>query len=396
MLQDFSICIQTKFVFGKNAVAQTAREIKLFGAKNVLIHHDGGKFLYDTGLLAEIENQLKAEGIRIAELGGVLPNPRLSLVREGIRLAKKEQIDFILAIGGGSVIDSAKAIGLGAAADTDVWDFFTGQRQPERTLPVGVILTCPATGSESSAVAVVNNTEVGKKLLISHPVVRPVLAVMDPELTCSLPKFLTACGIVDMFSHVCERYFSPDEEIGVIDRMAEGILKTLIELGLKVLEEPSDYSARGELMWIGTIAHNNTVGIGRVQDWATHEIGNELSALYDTPHGVTLSVVMGAWMRYVYRKKPMRFARYAREVFGVEWDGTNALEAAEKGIEMTETFFQKLGMPVSFEEFQIPTDRIEDMLDRIAFCGEDCSIGGIVRLNREDCRNIYELAKKKA
>ena len=352
MLQDFSICIQTKFVFGKNAAAQTAREIKLFGAKNVLIHHDGGKFLYDTGLLAEIENQLKAEGIRIAELGGVLPNPRLSLVREGIRLAKKEQIDFILAIGGGSVIDSAKAIGLGAAADTDVWDFFTGQRQPERTLPVGVILTCPATGSESSAVAVVNNTEVGKKLLISHPVVRPVLAVMDPELTCSLPKFLTACGIVDMFSHVCERYFSPDEEIGVIDRMAEGILKTLIELGLKVLEEPSDYSARGELMWIGTIAHNNTVGIGRVQDWATHEIGNELSALYDTPHGVTLSVVMGAWMRYVYRKKPMRFARYAREVFGVEWDGTNALEAAEKGIEMTETFFQKLGMPVSFEEFQ--------------------------------------------
>ena len=197
MLQDFSICIQTKFVFGKNAVAQTAREIKLFGAKNVLIHHDDGKFLYDTGLLAEIENQLKAEGIQIAELGGVLPNPRLSLVREGIRLAKKEQIDFILAIGGGSVIDSAKAIGLGAAADTDVWDFFTGQRQPERTLPVGVILTCPATGSESSAVAVVNNTEVGKKLLISHPVVRPVLAVMDPELTCSLPKFLTACGIVE-------------------------------------------------------------------------------------------------------------------------------------------------------------------------------------------------------
>ena len=311
-------------------------------------------------------------------------------------MAKKEQIDFILAIGGGSVIDSAKAIGLGAAADTDVWDFFTGQRQPERTLPVGVILTCPATGSESSAVAVVNNTEVGKKLLISHPVVRPVLAVMDPELTCSLPKFLTACGIVDMFSHVCERYFSPDEEIGVIDRMAEGILKTLTELEPKVLEEPSDYSARGELMWIGTIAHNNTVGIGRVQDWATHEIGNELSALYDTPHGVTLSVVMGAWMRYVYRKKPMRFARYAREVFGVEWDGTNALEAAEKGIEMTETFFQKLGMPVSFEEFQIPTDRIEDMLVRIAFCGEDCSIGGIVRLNREDCRNIYELAKKKA
>lgn len=358
----------------------------------MLIHHDNGKFLYDTGLLSDIVSQLNMEGIQTSELGGVLPNPRLSLVREGIARVKQEKIDFILAIGGGSVIDSAKAIGLGAAADTDVWDFFTGQRQPDVTIPVGVVLTCPATGSESSAVAVVNNTDAGMKLLISHPVVRPVLAFMDPELTCSLPKFLTACGIVDMFSHVCERYFSPDDEIGVIDRMSEGILKTLAELGPKVLAEPSNYSARAEIMWIGTIAHNNTVGIGRTQDWATHEIGNELSALYDTPHGVTLSVIMGSWMRYVYRKKPMRFARYAREVFGVEWDGTDSLEAAEKGIEKTEAYFQKLGMPISFKEFGIPTDRIEDMLDRIAFHGEDRSIGGIVRLNREDCRKIYEMA----
>lgn len=392
MLQDFSICIQTKFVFGKNAVGQIARELNGLGAKKVLIHHDNGKFLYDTGLLSDIVSQLNMEGIQTSELGGVLPNPRLSLVREGIARAKQEKIDFILAIGGGSVIDSAKAIGLGAAADTDVWDFFTGQRQPDVTIPVGVVLTCPATGSESSAVAVVNNTDAGMKLLISHPVVRPVLAFMDPELTCSLPKFLTACGIVDMFSHVCERYFSPDDEIGVIDHMSEGILKTLAELGPKVLAEPSNYSARAEIMWIGTIAHNNTVGIGRTQDWATHEIGNELSALYDTPHGVTLSVIMGSWMRYVYRKKPMRFARYAREVFGVEWDGSDSLEAAEKGIEKTEAYFQKLGMPISFEEFGIPTDRIEDMLDRIAFHGEDSSIGGIVRLNREDCRKIYEMA----
>lgn len=229
-------------------------------------------------------------------------------------------------------------------------------------------------------------------MLISHPVLRPVLAFMNPGLTCSLPGFLTACGITDMFSHVCERYFSPDEEIGVIDRMAEGILRTLIDIGPRVLEEPQNYALRGELMWIGTIAHNNTVGIGRVQDWATHEIGNELSALYDTPHGATLSIIMGSWMRYVYEKKPERFARYAQEVFGVKWEPEHTLEAAYEGIIKTEAYFRRLGMPVSFREFGVPEDGIEQMIDRIAFRGDDKCIGGIVRLNREDCRKIFEMA----
>ena len=388
MLQDFNICIDTKFVFGKDAQNQIGRELKQMGIHKVLIHHDNGKFLYDTGLLEQVEQ----EGIETLELGGVQPNPRLSLVREGIALAKKEQVDLVLAIGGGSVIDSAKAIGLGAVTDTDVWEFFTGNAVPERSLPTGVILTCPATGSESSAVTVVNNTDVGMKLLVSNPVVRPAIAFMNPELTYSLPKFLTACGVVDMFSHVCERYFTPDSEIGVIDRMSEGILKTLVEIGPKVLEEPSNYSYRAEIMWIGTIAHNNTVGIGRIQDWATHEIGNELSALYDTPHGATLSIIMGPWMRYIYQKSPERFARYAKEVFGVEWTKENTLEAAYAGILKTEEYFRSMGMPVSFGDFKVPTDEVEKMLDRIAFRGEDDSIGGIVRLNREDCRRIYEMA----
>lgn len=392
MLQDFNICIDTKFVFGKDAQNQIGRELKQMGIHKVLIHHDNGKFLYDTGLLEQVEKLLEQEGIETLELGGVLPNPRLSLVREGIALAKKEQVDLVLAIGGGSVIDSAKAIGLGAVTDTDVWEFFTGNAVPERSLPTGVILTCPATGSESSAVTVVNNTDVGMKLLVSNPVVRPAIAFMNPELTYSLPKFLTACGVVDMFSHVCERYFTPDSEIGVIDRMSEGILKTLVEIGPKVLEEPSNYSYRAEIMWIGTIAHNNTVGIGRIQDWATHEIGNELSALYDTPHGATLSIIMGSWMRYIYQKSPERFARYAKEVFGVEWTKENTLEAAYAGILKTEEYFRSMGMPVSFGDFKVPTDEVEKMLDRIAFRGEDDSIGGIVRLNREDCRRIYEMA----
>lgn len=392
MLQDFNICINTNFVFGKDALNQIGSKLKQMGIQKALIHHDNGKFLYDGGLLDRIKKQLSQEGIESLELGGVLPNPRLSLVREGIYLAKKEQVDMVLAIGGGSVIDSAKAIGLGAVSDTDVWDYFTGAEIPERSLPIGVILTCPATGSESSDVAVINHVELGKKLLVSSPVIRPAVAFMNPQLTCSLPPFLTACGVVDMFSHVCERYFTPDLEIGVIDRMAEGILKTLVDIGPRVLQEPDNYAYRAEIMWIGSIAHNDTVGIGRVQDWSTHVIGNELSALYDTPHGATLSIIMGAWMRYVYQEKPERFARFAKEVFGVQWNGNNTLEAAFQGILKTEEYFRSMGMPVSFEDYGIPTDEVEKMLDQIAFSGEDDSIGGIKRLNREDCRRIFETA----
>lgn len=392
MLQDFNICINTRFVFGQDALSQIGSNLKQMGIQKVLIHHDNGKFLYDGGLLDQIKKELSQEGIKSLELGGVLPNPRLSLVREGIYLAKKEQVDMVLAVGGGSVIDSAKAIGLGAVTDIDVWDFFTGAEVPEKSLPTGVILTCPATGSESSDVAVINHVELGKKLLVGSPVIRPAIAFMNPQLTCSLPPFLTACGVVDMFSHVCERYFTPDTEIGVIDRMAEGILKTLVDIGPKVLKEPDNYAYRAEIMWIGSIAHNDTVGIGRVQDWATHVIGNELSALYDTPHGATLSIIMGAWMRYVYQEKPERFARFAKEVFGVEWNGDNTLEAAFKGILKTEEYFRNMGMPVSFKDMGIPTDEVEKMLGQIAFGGEDDSIGGIKRLNREDCRKIFEMA----
>lgn len=393
MLQNFEICIGTKFVFGKDAQKKVGSELSAMGIRKVLIHHDNGKFLYDTGLLEDLKKDLKDHGIAFVELGGVLPNPRLTLVYEGIRLVRDESVDFVLAIGGGSVIDSSKAIALGALYDGDVWDFFEGKAEPQKTLPVGTILTCPATGSESSQVVVVNNAEKGLKILVSHPVIRPRIAFMNPELTYSLPPFLTACGVVDMFSHVCERYFAPDDEIGVIDCMSEGILKTLVDIGPKVLKDPKNYSYRAEIMWIGTIAHNNTVGIGRVQDWATHEIGNELSALYDTPHGATLSIIMGSWMRYVYKEKPARFARYAKEVFGVDWNGENTEEAAYEGILKTEEYFKSMNMPISFADFKVPTDRIEDMLDNIAFRGDDCSIGGIKHLNRDDCRKIYEMAK---
>ena len=389
---NFDLYTPARILFGKGEEKRIGELLKPHASK-VLLHYGSGS-IKKSGLYDTVTASLKESGISFAELGGVKPNPRLSLVHEGIALCKKENVDLILAVGGGSTIDSAKAIAMGVYYDGDIWEVYEQGKPVEKALPVATVLTIPAAGSESSEVSVINNTELGMKLLASHPVIRPAIAFMNPELTYSLPKFLTACGVTDMFSHVCERYFTPDGEVGVIDRMAEGILKTLAEIGPKVLAEPDNYSYRAEIMWISTIAHNDTVGVGRVQDWAVHEIGNELSALYDTPHGATLSIIMGSWMRYVYREAPERFARYAGEVFGVKWNRKNTLEAAYEGILKTEEFFRTMGMPVSFEEFQVPTDGVEQMLDRIAFRGEDDSIGGIKRLNRDDCRKIYETALK--
>ena len=392
MFKDFALQIGTKFVFGRDAECKVGAELAQLGAGKALIHHDGSSYLEDTGLLPAIRNSLAAEGIGYVELAGVQPNPRLSLVREGIDLAKRIGVDAVLAIGGGSAIDSAKAIALGAASDCDVWDYFTGAATPTRTLPVAVVLTLPASGSESSQVAVINNTEKGMKLLVSAPVVRPALAFMNPKLSTTLPAFQTACGIVDMFSHICERYFTDDPEFGVIDGMAEAVLRTLCDIGPKCLAEPDNYDHRAQIMWISTIAQNNTLGVGRDQDWSTHIIGNELSALYDIPHAATLSIVMGSWMRVACTGNPARFARYAREVFGLEDEAGDVSTLASRGIEATEAFFRSLGMPVSFIEFGVPTNEVDRMLDNIEFFGPDQAIGSVARLNRDDCRRVYEAA----
>lgn len=391
-MYDFDFCVETNFIFGRGAQARIGAELAKIGASRVLIHHDSGRFLTETGLLQGICEDLQKHNIAYAELGGVKPNPRLTLINQGIDLAREEKIDFVLAIGGGSVIDSAKAIAAGALYSGDVWDFYTQNLPVQAALPIGVLLTNPATSSESNGTSMVNNEEKGEKRMLITPYIRPKIAFMNPELTFSIPRFVTACSITDMFSHVCERYFSPDEEIGVTDRMEEGVLKTLLDIGPKLMEEPGDYFLRANAMWIGTIAHNNTLSVGRRTDWATHLLGNELSALYDTPHAATLSIIMGSWMRYVYKQKPLRFARYAKEVFGINWDGQNTLQAAQEGIEATEAFFKSMGMPVSFADYKVPTDAVEDMLDRIPFEGEDASIGGIVRLNRADAKAIFEMA----
>lgn len=392
MFQDFTICINTRFIFGRGAEEQVGREFAKLGVHKILIHHDDGSYLQTTGLLDAIRKSCDQAGVKYVELGGVQPNPRLQKVREGIELARREGVEGVLGIGGGSSIDSAKAIGLGLASDRDVWDYFTGIADPQGTVPVGAVLTCPAAGSESSQVAVINNEDEHRKLLVSNPVVRPALAFMDPMLSESLPAFPTACGVVDMFSHICERYFTKDDTFGLIDRMSEGALRTLVAIGPKSVADGKNYEYRAQIMWASTIAQNNTLGVGREQDWSTHTIANELSALYDTPHGATLSIIMGSWMRYCINKSPRRFARYAQEVFGLHDETMDVTDLALRGVTATENFFTSMSMPISFADYSIPEDGIEQMLDNIDFYGPDQAIGSVVRLNRDDCRAIFQMA----
>lgn len=392
MFKDFEICVNTEFVFGRGAEQKLGQKLSEHRIGTVLIHHDGGDYLEGSGLLGRVRQSLDASGIKYVELGGVQPNPRLSLVRKGIELWKVKPFDGIVAIGGGSVIDSAKAIGLGVCVEHDVWDFFTGQKTPTKTIPVAAILTCPASGSESSQVTVINNQEEHKKLLVSAPIVRPAFAFMNPELSITLPAYPTACGIVDMFSHICERYFNNDDEFDVVDRMSEGVLRTLVNIGPKQLQELDNYEYRAQIMWISTIAQNNILGVGRDQDWATHSIANEITALYDVPHGATLSMIMGSWMRYVAEKKPKRFARYAQEVFGIRNELMDNLELAYQGIKATERFFESLGMPITLADLDVSKRDIQKMVDQISYEQPDRGIGNVVRLYQGDCQTIFEMA----
>lgn len=392
MLNDFEIQIATKFVFGRDAEKKTGSELALLGVSKALLHYDGGDYLETSGLLDAVRTSLADAGIAFVELGGVMPNPRLSLVREGIELVRREGVEAIVAIGGGSSIDSAKAIGLGAASSEDVWDFFTGKAVPKVTLPVAAVLTCPASGSESSQVVVVNNDEEHAKLLVSNPVVRPAIALMNPELSVTLPPRQTACGLVDMFCHICERYFCDATEFGILDRMSEAALRTIVDIAPGIMANPRDYALRSEAMWVGTIAQNNSLGMGRNQDWVTHALSNELSAQYDTPHGMTISAIMPAWMRYVYRENPRQFARYAREVFGIRSESMDVEELALAGIEATVDLFRLLEMPVSMKELGIGLEDLDAMLDAVEFYGDDCAIGSVKRLTRDDCACIFRMA----
>ncbi|CAM3804894.1 iron-containing alcohol dehydrogenase [Parendozoicomonas haliclonae] len=383
---DFQFSCPTKIIFGKDSEQQLGSQISLYGRK-VLLHYGGGSVI-KSGLHQRVINTLAEAGVEVVELSGVQPNPRLSLVREGVALCKEHNIDSILAVGGGSVIDSAKAIAAGTCYEGDVWDFFTGKAQLSEALPLGVILTIPAAGSESSSGTVITNEDGWLKRSMGGEILRPKFAIMNPELTYSLPPYQTACGIVDMMAHILERYFSNTESVELTDRLSEAALTTIINNAPKVLDNAEDYDARAEIMWAGTLAHNGLMGTGREGDWASHQIEHELSGIYDIAHGAGLAIVFPAWMKFCQRVNPSKLAQFAERVMGVpaDFDGDIALE----GIARFETFLRSLAMPVRLSEADIDNRHFEEMATK---CIGDGLLGNYVQLSRFDIVEIYKLAQ---
>jgi len=390
-MEDFVFHVPTKFVFGRKAEEKAGSEIRALGANRVLIHYGGGSCVR-SGLLKRVEDSLDAAGLAHVSLGGVVPNPRLSLIRKGIELVRKEKVDFILAVGGGSVIDSAKGIACGAANDGDVWDFYDGIRKAKAALPVGCVLTIAAAGSESSWASVVTREEDKRKRSLHDDLLVPRFALLNPELTFTLPAWQTACGATDMMAHVLERYFSTSKNVELTDRLCEAILLTVMDNLPKALKNPADYDARANLMWAGTIAHNNTCGVGRIQDWGSHALEHELSGLYDCSHGAGLAVVSPAWMTWMldHGAAPERLTTLAVRVFGVEDKGQGARKIAEEGIARFREFLHSCGMPVSFRELGAKEEDIPRLVDMLE--PEKRHIGTFGVIDREAAAGIYKLA----
>lgn len=387
---DFSYQNGTRIHFGRNTERDAGELTAPYGQTVLLLYGQGsirGSGLYDRVLLS-----LENKGLRVVELGGVRPNPTVELARQGIELCRKKRVDIILAVGGGSVIDSAKAIAAGIDHEGDVWDFYTGKAEPQNALPVGVILTIPAAGSESSMFSVLSNPEGQWKKGFGHPLLRPAFAILNPELTFSLPAYQTACGASDMLAHVMERYFSNTPHVHLSDRLCEGVMKTIIELAPLAIMDPEDYDVRAELMWAGTVAHHDFLNSGRETDWASHGIEHEISALYDLAHGAGLSIVFPAWMRYVVQGNTGKMAQFATRVFGFELDFDHPDRTAMLGIEALEDFYIKLGLPVRLCDAGIDEDRISEMARKATGDGA-WTLGTYRTLDSEAVADILQLAK---
>lgn len=387
-MNNFNFYSPTHFVFGKNRESETGKYVKRFGGSKVLIHFGGGSVI-KSGLLDRVKASLAKENIPFVELGGVVPNPRSGLVYEGVEICKREKIDFILAVGGGSAIDSAKAIAIGALYDGDFWDFYTGKRV-ENALPVATILTISAAGSEGSTGSVITHEDGMLKRAANSDALRPVFSVLNPELTCSLPPFQTACGATDMMAHVLERYFTNTKDVEITDRLCEAVLLTVIKETPKALANPNDYEARANIMWAGTVAHNDICGVGREQDWSTHQIEHELSGLYDVAHGAGLAVMFPAWMKYVMKHDVMRFAQFAVRVWGCQMDFQNPENTAKEGILKFEQFLTSIGMPIRFSELGAKAEDIPTLAKTMGLGSG--TLGSFVKLTSEDVTKIYELA----
>lgn len=389
-MDNFTFFAPTYFAFGMGTENETGKYVKRFGGTKVLIHYGGGSVIR-SGLLDRVKQSLDAEHLPYIELGGVKPNPRSGLVYEGIELCRYENIDFILAVGGGSTIDSAKAIAAGVAYDGDFWDYYEG-KPVEKALPVGTVLTISAAGSEGSPDSVITKEEGMFKRGASGEGLRPKFTIMNPALTQTLPAYQTACGITDIMAHLYERYLTNTTEVEVTDRMIEALLLTMIQEGPRAIKDADNYDARANIMWAGMMAHNNSCGVGRTQDWTSHDIEHELSALYDCAHGAGLAVVMPAVFTYNLQHNVMRFAQAAVRIWGCQMNFNNPEETALAGIEALRQFLISIGMPENFAGLGAKEEDIEKLAHSACYGNVNTgTLGGFVELTQEDVENIYRL-----
>ena len=393
-MKDFNFYAPTRVVFGRNAEKQIGQLVKANGGHKVLIHYGGGS-AERSGLLGVVRQQLQDAGISFVELGGVVPNPLLSLVYQGIELCRREQVDFLLAVGGGSVIDSAKTIGYGVPYDGDVWDFWAGKAVPVQCLPIGTVLTIPAAGSEMSSSCVITKDDGLIKRGINSDLCRCRFAVMNPERTYTLPPYQTAAGATDIMMHTMERYFTTVDDMTLTDAISEALLRTVKDAALVVMEHPEDYRHRAQIMWAGSLAHNDLTECGTEKDFATHRLEHELSALFGVTHGAGLAALWPSWARYVMKKHVSRFVQFAVNVMGVENDFSHPEETAEKGIRAMEDWYRKIGMPTSIRELigrEVTDEEIGVMVDKCSR-GGTITLGAIEVLDSAAMRRIYEMAR---
>lgn len=395
MIKDFNFYAPTRVVFGRDSESKIGQLVAAAGGKKVLIHYGGGS-AERSGLLNVVREQLRQTGIEWCELGGVVPNPLLSKVQEGIELCRREQVNFILAVGGGSVIDSSKAIGYGVPYPGDVWDFWDGKATPAGCLPIGVVLTIPAAGSEMSSSCVITRDEGLLKRGINSDLCRCRFAVMNPERTYTLPPYQTAAGATDIMMHTMERYFSKYEDMTLTDAISEALLRTVKDAALVVLEHPQDYRHRAQIMWAGSLAHNDLTECGTEKDFATHKLEHELSALFGVTHGAGLAALWPSWARYVMQGHLSRFVQFAVNVMGVANDFAHPEQTAEQGIRAIEAFYRQIGMPTNLFELlgrDITDDEIDTLVDKCSRGGK-LKIGAMQVLDASDMRAIYHLAAK--
>lgn len=392
-MNNFKYYAPTEVIFGRDVENEVGSELIKSEATKVLVHY-GGQSAIKSGLLERVKKSIEETDIEYVMLGGVVPNPRLSKVREGIEICKEEEVDFVLAVGGGSVLDSAKAIAYGAVYSGDIWDFYDGKEQITSALPHGNIITLAATGSETSSSSVITNEETGDKVGVNTEYGRPEFTLMNPELTYTLPPYQTACGIVDIIMHTFERYFSPGGVNDMTDEIAEAVIRNTKKYGTIAMENPDDYDARSELLWSGSLSHINLTGLGRVGDWASHRLEHELSGMFDVAHGAGLSAIWGAWARYTYKAAPERFIRMGENAWGLDLKELDKKEAVETMINTVVEYFKTLGMPESTTELlgrSLTEEEILKLADNASKTGNK-TLGSFKVINREDMINIFRMS----